>query len=140
MNIVHELGPNGDSETILSRKPGRKPSRVHEHPTGSTGPACAHRPRLAVSQPQLSCRSVHAACPRVPSRATGPSAPACAVSWPCSALYCDTVPSWPPLSSHDTIRPSQAKPHPQSRYSLVYRNTAPQPCKPPLSRYNIIVL
>ena len=32
MNSVHEPGPNGDSETILSRKPGQKLSQVHKTP------------------------------------------------------------------------------------------------------------
>ena len=41
MNSVHEPGSNGDLETLSSRKP----SRVHEHPTGPASPACAHRPR-----------------------------------------------------------------------------------------------
>ena len=31
MNSVHELGPNGDSEPIPSRKTRLKPSQVHEH-------------------------------------------------------------------------------------------------------------
>ena len=42
MKSVHEPSPNGDSETVLTRKPGKKLSQVHDHPTGPTGtPRCA---------------------------------------------------------------------------------------------------
>ena len=86
MNSVHEPGPNGDSETIPSRKPGQKLSQVHEHPTGPTGhpgtPRCARCGRIvglgpAVSWPgpavsqHTGCRIVGGcACakPRAPAR------------------------------------------------------------------------
>ena len=58
MNSVHLMS----QEKYRVEKLGRKPSRVHEHPTG---PACAHRPRAqrqGCAHPAPACRA-----PRAPS-------------------------------------------------------------------------
>ena len=70
MNSVHEPGPNGDSQTALSRKLGQKLSRVTKTPNW---PSWAHRRAqacacLAVSWALLPCRGRG---PR-PSHGSGP--------------------------------------------------------------------
>ena len=89
MNIVNEPGPNGDSETPLSRKTRSKPSQVHEHQNWPSWRPGAHwraqvRARLSVSwvglavswsrppsvsQPKPPCRRAHA---RAPARRAAP--------------------------------------------------------------------
>ena len=109
MNNVHELGPNGDSKTALSRKLGRKLSRVHKTPNW---PSWAHRRAqaracLAVSWALRQCRGPRP-CRRMSCRVAGApasyrgrsAAHASAVSWACvragmayRGLPCDTLPS-----------------------------------------------
>ena len=91
MNNVHELGPNGDSETALSRKLGRKLSRVHITPNW---PNWAHRLAqaracLAVSWALRPCRGRG---PRLCRRHKEPyRGRSNAVSWaqaPCRSALC----------------------------------------------------
>ena len=97
MNSVHEPGPNGDSETALSGKLGRKLSWVHKTPNW---PNWAHRRAqaracLAVSWALRPCRSRGPRpCRRMSCRVAGAPAPYCgrsaasanAVSWACARV------------------------------------------------------
>ena len=80
----------------------------------------------AASQPQLPCRSVHAARLRAPSRA-----PACVVSWACARA--GTTVSWP-ASRHNlsllTIQVGQL-------YCNTLQPPADQYCNTLLSRYTL---
>ena len=159
MNSVHEPSPNGDSETVLNRKPGKKKlSQVQEHPAGPTGtPRCAQahpgarmavvswpgpRPcrgkgptvsQALVAVSQRPCRTPHA-LPPAPQR---PSASACSPSAPAArpAPYrgCVCVQAWPYRGlPRDTV-PSRLATLVTIHY--VYCDTNAQPSSLPQSQY-----
>ena len=150
MNRVHEPSPNGDSKTVLSRKPGKKLSQLHEHPAGPTGtPKCAQArtgtPRrvhgrhivvgsLAVSWqgagrvagPSGRVAALRARVPLPSARAHQPSAPARAPAAPsCLATI-----------QYFVLQPNSSQTKHLSHDTILYRDTAfPANCL----QYNICI-
>ena len=111
MNSVHEPGPNGDSKTSPSLKPGRKPSQVHKHknwpnwPPGT--PRCAQawsyrghawpcrgRGPWSYRSSRLPCRSAHQRAPARSAARAVPCSPARLAPRPCaSCCACRRRPS-----------------------------------------------
>ena len=112
MNSVHEPGPNGDSETIPSRKTWSK-----------TKPG-ARAPKLAQLGTQARTNA------RMPCRVVG----ATAVSWP-SCLF-ESPPAWPYRSTHASarrvLRPSAVSQCPSSLVAAPQRPCR-RPCCAPLA-------
>ena len=143
--IVHEPGPNGDSETALSQKLGRKLSRVHKTPNW---PNWAHRSAharaclalswswpLAVSQAQgVVSWALPAPCRgrrrRVAARCAARQA---AVSWAVSRYSLASCPL--PITIHpsvlrQTFQPSLAA---SITIQILYRDTTLIPGQATLS-------
>ena len=152
MDNHHEPGPNGDSETAPSRKPGQKLSQVHEH---QNWPSWAHRRAqaracLAVSWALRPCRGLAARSYRGPSgrvvgagcAPAGPYRRHSAAHWLCCIATQPSLSSlglpqynWFVLRYRLPLRPCSLL-----QYNTLYCNTTlQQPFQPPLSRYNFIV-
>ena len=112
MNSVHEPGPNGDSETIPSRK------------TRSKTKLGARAPKLA----QLGTQAHTGA--RMPGRVVG----ATAVSWPSCPVVSRTA--WPYRSAHARVRrvlrPSAVSQLPSGSVAAPQRQCR-RPCSEPLA-------
>ena len=106
MNSVHEPGPNGDSETIPSRKIRSKTKPMNEHPAGPAG-----TPRCALARPGA----------RMATRGRSYRGRVPVVSWPGTGRIAGAgrsiVGAWPGRVAGAGCAPAQS-----------YRGRGPRPC------------